>query len=348
MARAAEGAGRGVRLDYTGCLKDRSARPGFTPEEIAARLPSRRRRRRSACGDALDAGPLRLRRRPRRLGGTRGQPARGPPPRPPGRHPGRGRHRRLGPRRPGPADRAASGAGVWSSSTTSTPRTCTRSLAGLDPERTAVNVITKSGSTAETMANLLVLLDWMEKRARARATCSAGARPRIRRRATCWRWRGGWASPPWPCRRTWAAGSRCSRPVGLVPAAFLGIDVDALLQGARAMRAHCWYAPPERNVGVVGAVLLLHLMATRRGRNIQVLMPYADALAPPRGLVPPALGGEPGQAPRPRGPGGGDGTDAGGRRWAPPTSTRRSSSTWKGPHDKVVTFLEVRAVPQAT
>ena len=36
-------------------------------------------------------------------------------------------------------------------------------LADLDPKRTAVNVVTKSGSTAETMANLLVLLRWMEK-----------------------------------------------------------------------------------------------------------------------------------------------------------------------------------------
>ncbi|MDH5642018.1 MAG: hypothetical protein OEY28_12055, partial [Nitrospira sp.] len=36
-------------------------------------------------------------------------------------------------------------------------------LRPLDPEQTAVNVVTKSGSTAETMANLLVLLAWMEK-----------------------------------------------------------------------------------------------------------------------------------------------------------------------------------------
>jgi len=65
--------------------------------------------------------------------------------------------------------------------------------------------------------------------------------------------------------------------VGLVPAAFLGIDVDALLQGARAMREHCWARPAEANLGVLGAALL-HALATTRGRSIQVLMPYADAL----------------------------------------------------------------------
>jgi glucose-6-phosphate isomerase len=44
------------------------------------------------------------------------------------------------------------------------------------------------------------------------------------------------------------------------------------------MRTHCWKAPPEKNAGVLGAVLAF-LMATRRGRNIQVLMPYAGSLA---------------------------------------------------------------------
>jgi glucose-6-phosphate isomerase len=62
-----------------------------------------------------------------------------------------------------------------------------------------------------------------------------------------------------------------------VPAAFLGLDVGALLRGAREMRAHCWEAEPDANVGVLGAALL-KLLATRRGRAIQVVMPYADSL----------------------------------------------------------------------
>jgi glucose-6-phosphate isomerase len=43
------------------------------------------------------------------------------------------------------------------------------------------------------------------------------------------------------------------------------------------MRAHCWAAPPAANLGIVGAALL-HLLATQRGRRIQVVMPYADGL----------------------------------------------------------------------
>jgi glucose-6-phosphate isomerase len=149
-------------------------------------------------------------------------------------------------------------------------------LAGLLPRRTAACVITKSGSTAETMANLLVLLDWMEGRlGRGHVRrWSAITDPKQGDLLVLAR-RLGIPTLPVPPN----VGGRFSvlTPVGLVPAAFLGIDVAELVAGARAMRRHCWSAPPERNVGVLGAVLL-HRLATRRGRGIQVLMPYADAL----------------------------------------------------------------------
>jgi glucose-6-phosphate isomerase len=149
-------------------------------------------------------------------------------------------------------------------------------LTGLDPRRTAVDVVTKSGSTAETMANLLVLLDWMQRAlgpGHVRRWCattdpSKGDLLMLARRL-------GIATLEVPEN----VGGRFSvlTCVGLTPAAFLGIDVAELLAGARQMRGHCWTAPPERNLGILGAVLLF-LMATRRGRRIQVLMPYADAL----------------------------------------------------------------------
>jgi glucose-6-phosphate isomerase len=149
-------------------------------------------------------------------------------------------------------------------------------LAGLDPSRTAVNVVTKSGSTAETMANLLVLLDWMERRLgpehvrRWSATTDPekGDLLALARRL-------GISVLPVPPN----VGGRFSvlTAVGLVPASFLGLDVEGLMAGARAMRRHCWTARPERNLGLLGASLL-HLLATRRGRRIQVVMPYADAL----------------------------------------------------------------------
>jgi glucose-6-phosphate isomerase len=156
------------------------------------------------------------------------------------------------------------------------PETVAARLAPLVARRTAACVITKSGSTAETMANLLVLLDWMEKKLGRRhiERWSAVTDPKKGDLLVLARRLGIPVLPVPP-----NVGGRFSvlTPVGLVPAAFLGADVSALIAGARAMRRHCWTAPPEKNAGVLGAVLL-HRFATRRGRAIQVLMPYAGAL----------------------------------------------------------------------
>jgi glucose-6-phosphate isomerase len=220
------------------------------------------------------------------------------------------------------------------------PERISASLAGLNPERVAVNVVTKSGSTAETMANLAVLLAWMEKGLgprHVRRWC-ATTDPKQGDLLTLAR-RLGFPTLSVPPN----VGGRFSvlTAVGLLPAAFLGIDLDALLEGARAMRRHCWQMRSDRNVGVLGASLL-HLLATKRDRSIQVLMPYCDALVHLadwyRQLWAESLGKrvsrqgrvvETGQTPV---------TALG--------ATDQHSQVqlyMEGPHDKVVTFLEVSA-----
>jgi glucose-6-phosphate isomerase len=65
-------------------------------------------------------------------------------------------------------------------------------------------------------------------------------------------------------------------PVGLLPAAVTGLDVEALLAGA----AQCVDEVKEQGAEhpvVVGAAMH-YLMDTARGRNVRVMMPYADAL----------------------------------------------------------------------
>jgi glucose-6-phosphate isomerase len=211
-------------------------------------------------------------------------------------------------------------------------------LAGLDPKRTAVNAITKSGSTAETMANLLILLKWMERALGPRHVrhWTATTDPKKGDLLILAR-RLGIPTLSIPEN----VGGRFSvlTPVGLLPAAFLGLDVAALIDGARLMRRHCWSAPPEKNAGVLGAVLL-YLMAARRQRSVQVLMPYADGLVHLadwyRQLWAESLGKR---------------VDRRGRKvetgQTPVTSlgvTDQHSQVqlyMEGPHDKVVTFLEV-------
>ena len=218
------------------------------------------------------------------------------------------------------------------------PEVVSARLRSLDPKRTAVNVVTKSGGTAETAANMLILLDWMEKRLGAsyvKRWCATtdpeqGELLKLARRLGM----PTLAVPP-------NVGGRFSvlTAVGLLPAVFLGLDVDALLKGARDMRKHCWTAAPERNAGVMGAVVL-YLMARKRARNIQVLMPYAGSLVALadwyKQLWAESLGKrldrkgrvvETGQTPV---------TALG--------ATDQHSQVqlyMEGPHDKVVTFLEV-------
>ena len=213
-------------------------------------------------------------------------------------------------------------------------------LAGLDPRRTAVNVITKSGSTAETMANCLVLLGWMKRAlgpAHVRRWSATTDPKKGDLRAVAERL----GIPMLPVPE--AVGGRFSvlTAVGLVPAAFLGIDVDALVAGARDMRARCWSKPAAENPGVVGAVLL-HALATTRGRNIQVLMPYADALLHLadwyRQLWAESLGKRVDRSGRV--------VETGQTPLVSMGATDQHSQVqlyMEGPHDKVVTFFEVEA-----
>ena len=325
-----------VRLDYTGCLDESVGAAGFTRDEIAAacrRADDGRRRLREAVDagrvgfdailddvDTIDA----CRREGRRLG-------------------------RI-------ADTlvvdgiGGSALGALALETAFRPRRrlvvldnvdpegVAAKLAGLDPERTAVNVITKSGSTAETMANLLVLLGWMERRlgpghARRWSATTDPRRGDLRTLAE----RLGIPILAVPEN----VGGRFSvlTPVGLVPAAFLGIDLEKLMQGARDMRTQCWSQPAESNAGVLGAALL-HALATTRGRSIQVLMPYADALVHLadwyRQLWAESLGKRLDRAGRV--------VETGQTPVVSVGATDQHSQVqlyMEGPHDKVVSFLEV-------
>ena len=137
---------------------------------------------------------------------------------------------------------------------------------------TWVNIVTKSGSTAETMAGFLVIraaLGDSDFRGRTIATTDPekGFLKEIAERENL-------KALPVPAD----VGGRFSvlTPVGLLPAAVTGLDVEALLTGA----AQCVDEVREQGPGhpaVVGAAMHF-LMDTARGRNVRVMMPYADSL----------------------------------------------------------------------
>jgi len=156
------------------------------------------------------------------------------------------------------------------------PTTVAAALARIDPRRVLVNVISKSGGTAETMAQYLVVRAWLEEALgdaafRHLVFTTDPARGALRELAT----REGIATldvPP-------SIGGRFSvlSPVGLLPAALVGIDIGGLLAGARRAIERAESGDLLRNPAALYAAL--HWAAdTDLGARIHVLMPYTDRL----------------------------------------------------------------------
>jgi glucose-6-phosphate isomerase len=156
------------------------------------------------------------------------------------------------------------------------PRTIGALLELLPLERTLFVVISKSGGTAETMAQYLVVRGRLDAALGARARehlvlVTDPAKGALRALARAERIAAVDIPPN--------VGGRFSvlSPVGILPAALVGIDVAGLLRGAGAMARRCRGEGLARNPAGVFATLQW-VADTRAGKPIQVLMPYADAL----------------------------------------------------------------------
>ncbi len=157
------------------------------------------------------------------------------------------------------------------------PRTVGALLGRIDMRRTLFNVVSKSGSTSETMSQYLVvdgrlreLLGGESTRGHFLFTTDpeAGILRTIAERE-------GVPALAVPAN----VGGRFSvlSSVGLLPAAVVGIDIQEVLKGARAMAERCRNPVLVENPAGILAVLLHHA-DTRQGAPIHVLMPYSDRL----------------------------------------------------------------------
>ncbi|MGI6782593.1 MAG: glucose-6-phosphate isomerase [Aminivibrio sp.] len=147
----------------------------------------------------------------------------------------------------------------------------------IDPADTVFTVISKSGSTAETMANFLFFWD--------RLKVELGPEKAAERVVVVTDEKTGVLRPfadEIGCRRLVLpadVGGRFSvlSPVGLLSAAALGIDIKKLLGGAAEMDG---ILASKKTVTDNPAWLMAALSVAhyRQGRNMTVLMPYEDAL----------------------------------------------------------------------
>ncbi|MGH2532002.1 MAG: glucose-6-phosphate isomerase [Thermomicrobiales bacterium] len=157
------------------------------------------------------------------------------------------------------------------------PEKVLATLDTVDLSNTLVNVVTKSGQTAETMANFLVVRDALieavgkDQFARQIVATTDPTEGLLRQMADQEGFRTFPVPPGVDGRQTVLSA------VGMIPAAMCGVDIRGLLAGAAAMRARCASPDVRQNPAYLLAALA-YLADQRYGKRILVAMPYADAL----------------------------------------------------------------------
>lgn len=154
------------------------------------------------------------------------------------------------------------------------PEPIAQLLRTLEPGKTLVNVISKSGSTAETMAAFLAFRKWLEDALgdawKKHVVVTTDPAKGILRPYAKSEGLAAFDIPP-------AVGGRFSVtcPVGTLPSAFVGVDLENLLAGARKAN-HTARDALEQNLPAQTA--LIQYLAAAQGLNITVFMPYSTRL----------------------------------------------------------------------
>ncbi len=145
----------------------------------------------------------------------------------------------------------------------------------IDPDNTYFTVITKSGETSETLSQFLIVYDLLKKRLGAKAGSHIIAVTTIGK-GTLYDIAVKEGFRIFGIGK--GVGGRFSvlSPVGLVPLALVGIDIKALVDGARKAEKYCTDGDINKNIALMMAAL--NVAAYKKGCNINVMMPYADSL----------------------------------------------------------------------
>lgn len=146
----------------------------------------------------------------------------------------------------------------------------------LDLKKTLVNVITKSGDTAETMSQYMIIKDLMEKELgddyRKNIVATTDKKMGILRQLADQEGYKTFFVPD-------DVGGRFSvfSAVGLLPFALVGLDIDQITNGIKDMDLALKNTDIHQNIAAQGA-LIQYLLDTKKGKNISVMMPYSSRL----------------------------------------------------------------------
>jgi len=154
------------------------------------------------------------------------------------------------------------------------PEHTAATLDSIDLSSAAVNVVSRSGTTAETLANFLVVRDAMERAGvdwRERTIMTTGTEGPLRALAD------EHGLPTLRVPEGVPGRFSALSPVGLVPAAIQGHDIEAVLAGGREAAdalSGSLFDCPAYAYGAVAYALDL------RGAGVNAMMPYAEGLEP--------------------------------------------------------------------
>ena len=219
------------------------------------------------------------------------------------------------------------------------PRWTLDLLATLDPRKTLVNVISKSGTTAECLANYFIFREALNKKVGPKKAAqhlvftTDGSKGYLRELAQ----KENIQCFTIPSN----VGGRFSvlSPVGLVSAALTGVDILDLLEGAETMGRRCNDGSLKENPSAVYAAI--QYLYYQKGKKISVLMPYAQNLKGMadwvRHLWAESLGKKTDRR--------GATVHAGPTPISAPGATDQHSQAqlyMEGPYDKILTFISVR------
>ena len=146
----------------------------------------------------------------------------------------------------------------------------------LDLSKTLVNVITKSGSTAETMSQYMIIKDRLEKELgdnyRRNIVATTDKKMGVLRQLADQEGYKTFVVPD-------DVGGRFSvfSAVGLVPFALVGMDIDQIMNGIKDMDLALKNTDINQNIAAQGA-LIQYLLDTKKGKNLSVMMPYSSRL----------------------------------------------------------------------
>jgi len=199
-----------------------------------------------------------------------------------------------------------------------------------EAEDTFVCVVTKSGSTVETVANFSIITEWLKDKVKdiKKHICTiTDEKNGSLRKITDSEGYKSFVVPE-------NVGGRFSvlSPVGLLPAALLGMDIDKLLEGAGSIN--------KDKYEKVITLSSIYMYFMDKGKNINVLMPYSSRLSSFADWYCQLWGESLGKR-----------TDINGKEVFFGTTPVKSVGTIdqhsqvqlfkEGPNDKVVTFIEV-------